>query len=169
MGKMTYIGISSLITIAIFLFSESMFSTLNNDFAAFTNCRVLRVIDGDSVKVDCQGQEFHLRLQHIDAPEIPQIPWGDSARHALSRLLQQPVNVALHGKDIYGRYLATLTRQEFDINLALVQQGQARVYSRYQPPNKYKQAMQVAKSKRLGIWQKSGLQQNPQRWRRLSQ
>lgn len=169
MGKMAYIGISSLIVIVIFLSTEQRFSTLNDDRSSFSDCRVLHVIDGDSIKVNCQGRALNLRLQHIDAPEISQSPWGRRAEHALTKLLEQHVDVSLHGKDIYGRYLAALTQQGLDINLALVQQGYARVYSRYQPPESYKKAMQAAKSQGLGIWQKAGLQQNPQRWRRLSQ
>lgn len=140
-------------------------------------CEVLQIIDGDSLTVNCQGQKGHngqtheLRLMHIDAPELTQPRWGDKAKQALQALAVSQVTVHFHGKDIYQRDLAVIfppTQGAEAINLTLVKQGVARVYSRYQPPAEYLTAMKTAKRHGVGIWQYSGLHQDPQRFRRLA-
>lgn len=168
-GRAAYLVMSSALVLCIYFYFYSQPSPLEEKKTYFENCQVQQIIDGDSVVVDCQGRNLHLRLVHIDAPEMPQNPWGEQSKQALHNYLLKPFNVRLSGQDIYNRYLATLISQGAEVNLALVEQGNARVYSRYQPPARYRKAMKAAKSQQLGIWQKSGLQQNPQRWRRLSQ
>lgn len=168
-GKPAYLIISSGIVGMIYFYSDKTTSSLDASIMTFRDCQILKVIDGDSLNVSCKGRHLHLRLQYIDAPEIPQMPWGDEAKIALQQYLVKPVEVAIQGQDIYQRHLAVLKQEKTNINLALVAQGYARVYHRYQPPEDYKQAMKAAKSQRLGIWRTQGLQQNPQRWRRLSQ
>lgn len=134
-------------------------------------CRVKRVIDGDSLLTICAQQTHRLRLMHIDAPEVKQL-WGEKATSVLRELAGQQVIVEFHGQDIYQRDLAVIYPSNMEaeaiaINLTLVKQGMARVYSRYQPPDNYRVAMKTAKANKLGIWQQQGLHQDPMRYRRL--
>lgn len=134
-------------------------------------CDVAHVIDGDSLTVFCGKQSHNLRLMHIDAPEITQAIWGEHARSTLQRFAQQQVFVDFHGKDIYQRDLALVyspANRQVAINLRLVEQGAARVYSHYQPPEAYRLAMKQAKKARRGMWQVKGLHQDPMRYRRLA-
>ncbi|MGY0398844.1 MAG: thermonuclease family protein [Ostreibacterium sp.] len=139
-------------------------------------CSVIKVTDGDSVKIQCPQLNttnispiLSTRLINIDAPELSQLPWGRQAREQLSVLLSdQPITVYFKGRDIYHRYLVQFESHHIDINLAMVKRGYARVYKLYHPPVQYSNAMQVAKRNKLGIWLESGLHQDPQRWRRLS-
>lgn len=132
------------------------------------NCAVLRVIDGDSIELRCRSHKLEVRMQHIDAPEMQQHHWGQEARHQLRTKVGNSVQVEISGQDVYQRYLATLWQAEENINLAMVAEGFARVYPNYQPPRPYLIAMRQAKADKRGIWSKPGLQQDPQRWRRLA-
>lgn len=158
---------SVVIFIAYYLHTEPQPKKL--DSAEPYSCDLIRVIDGDSVEARCSQEIINIRLQHIDAPELGQPIWGDKAKYYLLQQLPTIFQIRIHGKDVYRRYLATIYVNQDDINLMMITSGFARVYPRYQPPEAYIQAMQKAKVARRGIWAVSGLQQDPQRWRRLSQ
>ncbi len=130
---------------------------------------MLKVVDGDSINVRCFGEKHRLRLMHIDAPEMKQKPWGDRARRVLKSLIKDDeIFVEFHKQDIYHRDLAVIYADKEDaLNLQLVKRGFARVYRRYKPPSQYVAAMKQAKKQRVGIWQKTGLHQDPMRFRRL--
>lgn len=130
-------------------------------------CAVLQVIDGDSLRLQCLSRQLEIRMEHIDAPEMQQQYWGVEAKRQLSTKVGKSVQVEISGQDVYHRYLATVWQAEENINLAMVVEGLARVYSNYRPPKAYLVAMQQARAKKRGIWSKPGLQQDPQRWRRL--
>lgn len=49
------------------------------------DCRVLRVSDGDTITVNCSGQQDRVRLYCIDAPEMKQSPWGQRSRDSCDR------------------------------------------------------------------------------------
>ena len=73
-------------------------------------CRVLRVVDGDGVRLDfCPGRDnLNVRLYCIDPPETSQAPWGDRSFQHLPSLLRP--TVALEGMDTdrYGRTIGRL-------------------------------------------------------------
>lgn len=135
-------------------------------------CNLQYVIDGDTVVANCPADTGSkiIRLAHIDAPELRQQPWGENSRNALQQLLGKGFVAVFDGRDVYNRHLASLYLDSGEsVAVALLAQGQARIYRRYRPPLPYLEAMQAAKSQRRGIWQQEGWQQNPQRWRRLMQ
>ncbi len=172
----TYVVISSLIVISIFLYQKKTYHItqpipITQDLYS---CEVYRIIDGDSILSHCNGlsdKKLSVRLLYIDAPELTQIPWGVQSKVALENLLKQynnKVNILFSGKDVYNRYLAELfIGNKLSVNQLMVRQGKAIVYPRYHPPENYLSAMQKAKQQRIGIWQTEGLHQNPQRYRRL--
>lgn len=134
--------------------------------------RVSRVIDGDSIRIG----RIEYRLHGVDAVEGDQLcrradgePWpcGSQARRALGKLVaKQTVTCVHHGKDGYGRTLATCaTASGEEINDWLVRQGWAVAYRRYS--GKYVEAEAEAKAARRNIW--SGKFTNPERHRRRDQ
>ena len=94
---------------------------------------VLSVGDGDTLTITGAQGRRTIRLACIDTPETAQSPYGASARAALQSLA--PVGSTLTVKagdtDRYGRTVAELWRGTTNINLSLVQQGQAFVYRQY--------------------------------------
>lgn len=78
--------------------------------AEIETCTVSSLSDGDSLF--CREAGERVRLLLIDAPEMAQAPWGDSARAALARLLPEGRRVRLEydidRRDDFGRLLAYL-------------------------------------------------------------
>ncbi len=167
-----YVAVSSVVVVGIFLYHKQTVAVTPVSQQGY-GCVVHRVIDGDSVIAVCHtlsSQALSIRLRYIDAPELSQIPWGEDSKIALTTLLarqQNQTQIRFNGQDVYQRYLGELFVDGQSVNQTLVKRGKARVYRRYHPPPSYISAMQTAKQQQLGIWQKPGLQQNPQRYRRL--
>ena len=118
-------------------------------------CRVVSITDGDTFTcLTTNNQQIKVRLAEIDAPEHNQ-PFGKKSRQRLASLIhQQRVNLAVIGEDRYHRTLATVyNSQGQNVNLIMVQQGMAWAYKQYATTPIYAQAEQIARNKRLGLWQ----------------
>ena len=109
-----------------------------------------------------QGQTVTIRLGCIDAPEMAQNPFGVQARNRLQQILPagQTVRVREIDRDRYGRTVAELFLGSRSVNLQMVAQGQAPVYTQYlsgcaATQNQYLQAENQAKQQRLGFWSQS--------------
>ena len=105
-----------------------------------------------------QGQTVTIRLGCIDAPEMAQRSFGVQARDRLQQILPsgQTVQVPSIERDLYGRLVAELFLGGQSVNLRMVAQGQAVVYSQYlsdcaATQNQYLQAENQAKQQRLGF------------------
>jgi endonuclease YncB( thermonuclease family) len=93
--------------------------------AAMLPGQVSRVIDGDSIVVRSQGNEYPVRLAGIDAPELNQ-PWGESAARELhERLLGRFVVVDWYTKSPSGELLGVVRLHGDDQNLYMLAQGLA--------------------------------------------
>jgi micrococcal nuclease len=125
---------------------------------------VLWVIDGDSVIVDCAGDEIEIRLASIDCPEGGQ-PWGDTAKYGLMKMIgRKSVRLELHGVDVYGRTLATIlvwdTQKNLwlNVNERMVMLGHAwvkRQFFAYLPVDRQYALNRIenwAKSRKVGLW-----------------
>jgi len=121
---------------------------------------VVSVGDGDSLRVRQGEQTITVRLACIDAPEMAQRPHGLQARQYLQQRLSigQQVRLDVKTTDRYGRTVAEVFSGT-NINLALVEDGQAFVYRQYLDPcdsREYLQAEERARWRRLGVWQVDG-------------
>ena len=134
--------------------------------AAYVSCDLKKVIDGDTVEAYCGGRTLRIRMIGIDAPEMGQKPWGQQSKENLEKLLTQKFSLESHGKDVYNRQLGKLYYGNQDLNLMMINQGWAVAYDGKDTPKNYKDAQQIAKSKKIGIWAKNGLHQDPKKWRR---
>lgn len=125
----------------------------------------VRVIDGDSLRVD--GQE--IRLVGIDAPELHQTcrdaqgrEWqcGRAAKARLVELVSRGVD---YGRDRYGRTLAVCSASNVaDLGEVLVREGYAVNF--VIDYGGYPAAEREAQSNRSGLWQ--GDFERPKDWRR---
>ena len=115
--------------------------------------RVIKVKDGDSIIVRSDGNYFEIRLHGIDAPEWSQ-PYGKSARRKLgSQVLYKTVSVDNITIDKYNRLVSVIYAGDKNINLEMVQSGNAWWYRQYAgSDNELKQAEDCAKAKKLGLW-----------------
>lgn len=121
---------------------------------------VISIGDGDTIRVRRSAQVLTVRLACIDAPETNQRPHGEQARSSLLRRLPigRQVRLAVKSTDRYGRLVAEVITER-NINLAMVEDGQAFAYRRYLGgcnARAYLDAEQRASRRRLGIWQVPG-------------
>lgn len=124
-----------------------------------SSAQVISVGDGDTLRVRIQGKTATIRLGCIDAPEMAQSPFGVQARNRLQQILPagQTVQVRSIERDRYDRTVAELFLGNQSVNLQMVAQGQAAVYTQYlsgcaSTQSQYLQAENQAKQQRLGFW-----------------
>lgn len=127
-----------------------------------TKAKVIKVIDGDTVKAACGNKKFTVRLIGIDTPETrhPKKPvqcFGkESSRYLKERVEGRRVrlkyDVQKTGK--YGRTLAYIYQGRTLINAEMVKKGYAFANRYY--PNKYKKKFikyeEKAKREGRGLW-----------------
>jgi endonuclease YncB( thermonuclease family) len=131
---------------------------------------VLSIGDGDTMRVSAGGRPLTIRLACIDAPEMAQSPWGQKSRaYLLQRLPRgRQVTIELHSLDRYGRTVAEVI-SDININLVMVEDGQAFAYRRYLSScnaKEYLEAEHRASRHRYGIWQVEGGISRPWEFRR---
>lgn len=128
------------------------------------DCRLDAVVDGDSLRLICQGKSVNVRLHCIDAPEKKQQPWADRSRESLRRLTTRKLELIPIDRDRFGRtvgdvYSVGAKRQL--LNLEQVRSGNAAVYARYCDDPRYPQAEREARKAKRGIWNRKGEHQTP--------
>lgn len=113
-----------------------------------------RIVDGDTMQV--QGER--VRLACIDAPEMSQSR-GAAAKQALSQIVnQRPVKVQVLHNDSFGRRVGIVYQGIVNVNVKMVEAGQAFVFMRYLEScpatmqSELLAAARRARSMRLGIW-----------------
>jgi endonuclease YncB( thermonuclease family) len=121
---------------------------------------VVSVGDGDTIRVRKDDELITVRLACIDAPESAQRPYGQESRRELQQRLPVGSSVRLAEKttDRYGRLVAEVFSDR-NINLAMVEDGQAFAYRKYPQEcdaNKYLDAEGRASRRRTGVWQVEG-------------
>ena len=98
----------------------------NTAYADYLNCpcKVVKVVDGDTVYVLDQAVERHkIRLGGIDAPEHNQA-FGNKSTDNLARLIAgKNINVEYVKRDKYGRIIGKLLKADLDINLQQIKDG----------------------------------------------
>ena len=121
---------------------------------------VLSIGDGDTIRVRQAGKALTVRLACIDAPETAQSPYGQQARTYLQQRLPigREVSLNINTTDRYGRSVAEIF-SGVNINLALVEDGQAFAYRQYLrgcDAKAYLEAEDRASRSLLGVWQVKG-------------
>ncbi|MEI6031463.1 MAG: thermonuclease family protein [Synechococcaceae cyanobacterium ELA739] len=121
---------------------------------------VVSIGDGDTIRVSRQGLPITIRLACIDAPELAQSPYGQQSRSDLRTRLAKGRDVSIlpHATDRYGRTVAEVI-SDININLVLVEDGQAFAYRQYLggcDAKEYLDAEYRASRHHYGVWQVPG-------------
>lgn len=122
---------------------------------------VVSIGDGDTMRVRSRrGEVITVRLACIDAPEMAQAPYGENARQKLQELVPVGSSVTLNpvDKDRYGRIVAEVIKQNFNMNLSMVQSGAAVAYRQYLSncnADLYLEFEGYARRYGLGLWAQS--------------
>lgn len=104
-----------------------------NDLAG---CRISYVVDGDTLRLDCNGSLRRARLTGYDSPELskPQCASekraAEAARKALERYIDKAGQLELQhrGTDKYRRDLVTLRLDGQDVAQIMIARGHGRAY-----------------------------------------
>ena len=157
------------VAVGIAACGEPALSRVEGEVVA-ANAIVVRVVDGDTLRVQIEGQIEVVRLIGIDTPETvrPNSPvecFGPEASARSKELLAEGTRVSLvrdvEARDDYGRLLAYVYRSAdgLFINLALIDQGYATLLTF--PPNtahveRFRAAAVEAEQRGLGLWAACG-------------
>jgi endonuclease YncB( thermonuclease family) len=140
--------------------------------------QVVRVTDGDTVKVAGNDEKMTIRLVGIDAPETskkknePGQPFSQkSTKHLAGLVLNKSVEIKSYGTDRYGRTLGVIFVGEKNVNLEMIKAGLAEVY-RGQPAKgldlkPYWDAESGAKKAGIGMWSLGDKYISAKEWRRM--
>jgi len=144
----------------------------------FENCTVRRVLDGDTVDIQCSnGPRERVRLAWIDAPELTQKAFdhteiGKLSKEALTHaLIGRQVNLVSFGRGYYGRLLGEIFLDGRSFNLWMVTGGWALPghFSRHDSYKRelFARGLHQAMVKRQGIWRTPGFL-SPAKYRKMS-
>ncbi|HQN65743.1 MAG TPA: thermonuclease family protein [Methylophilus sp.] len=111
--------------------------------------------DGDTVKINDNGQTFKLRITDIDAPERNQT-YGLKSRRALMKLCTRAdIRYQISGVDKYQRKVGKLQCNQQDVSLYMVQNGHAWFADHFSSDYTLYLAQKEAQQAKLGLWQDS--------------
>lgn len=118
--------------------ADALNAALKPVASADGDCRVLLVIDGDTVKLVCPGRGVETaRLMGFDAPEkfsprcVGEVVAAEQATWGLRRMIFEANTLALErdGTDRYGRVLARLSLDGQDVARLMIKAGYGRTYA----------------------------------------
>ncbi len=163
----SFLAFCLLIIIGVFFLEEE--SVLEQNVIGVKEERILfnvsRVIDGDSIVVEKDGEEFRVRMIGIDTPETVHPKkdvefFGIEASNKLKEMIENKEVELLPDPtqddvDRYGRLLRYVYLDDLDVNLEMIKQGYAFEYTYrvpYEKQGEYKEAQEYAKENNLGLW-----------------
>ncbi|WP_443862806.1 thermonuclease family protein [Fusobacterium ulcerans] len=146
------------IIFAIFIFSLSI-------IAVAVSGKVIRVSDGDTILIQSGSQKIRVRMYGIDAPELKQKYGEESKKYLEKRIMDKNVDIKVINQDQYGRKVGKVFYKNKDINLEMLETGNAWFYEYHAKHEKdYRKAFKNAKEQKLGLW-KDKNPQNPRNFR----
>ena len=118
---------------------------------------VVKVLDGDSLRIKKGNTIIEVRLYGIDCPEYGQDFGNRAKRFSKKEVAHRTVAVQSMGKDSYGRTIGLVTYGGKSINRQLVKAGMAWVYTRYCHKKPFcsdlKKLENRAREQGIGLWQ----------------
>jgi micrococcal nuclease len=141
---------------ALFILLVSFFSLTLAANANPKTCQVTKIIDGDTIRVDCGGVSDRIRLCGIDSPEKKQA-YSKEAKALIVQLLKGgTVEMVEVERDHYQRMVAEVYVGKTFVNVELVKAGLAYEYKKYSKrcPHKIEltQAEEIAQRAKVGVW-----------------
>jgi endonuclease YncB( thermonuclease family) len=127
-------------------------AAVNKPFKA----EVVKIIDGDSLKVRSGKQKYELRLYGIDAPEYDQPYAANAKKYVKHNILGRNVKVVPVEYDKYGRLVAVVWIDDVTINEKLLREGLAWYYPKYCKKSicsSWKKLSNDAEKQKKNLWQ----------------
>ena len=130
--------------------------------------KVLKIVDGDTIHLMHKKYgKIKVRLAEIDAPEIDQ-PHGKKTTNILFKMIDNKiVKLKKITTDRYSRVVGLVYYQNIEINHYLVRNGLAWCYDKYNKRAKIKNAENMARLEKIGIWSNDAVAPiEPWKWRK---
>ena len=160
-------------------FSLILIAVLATQVQSITNqFKIIRVIDGDTIKAVIGKEQTIVRLVGIDAPEKsrgkrqPGQPYSQAAtKHLTDMVLNRTVTIQDYGPDRYGRTLGIIFVNGMNVNLEIIRAGLAEVYRGGKPApglnlEPFWQAEEEARKASRGMWSLGDKYISPRDWRK---
>ncbi|MFN9435705.1 MAG: thermonuclease family protein [Planctomycetota bacterium] len=115
---------------------------------------VVKVIDGDSIKIREEGsdQTHEVQIEGTDAPEAKQ-PYGGESTEALRKMIfDRKVRITWSKKDNFDRRLAQVYLGDEHINQTMIRDGHAWHFKRYTQSKQLAQLEEEARKAKKGLW-----------------
>ena len=120
---------------------------------------VTKVHDGDSIHITPVGKKrVIIRLAAIDAPEVRQSHGIASRNYLRELIMNRQVTAQCNKVDNYKRQICVVLKDIQDINLEMLEAGNAWYYEKFKKEQssrnqrKYQKAVKAARKKKLGLW-----------------
>lgn len=116
--------------------------------------KVVGVVDGDTITVITNdNKQLTIRFAEIDAPELDQ-EFGAIVKQQLAEAIgNQTVSISDLKKDCRDRLTASVSFNNKNLNLQLVEVGYAWTDKTCQPNEIFSKAESAAREKKIGLWQ----------------
>jgi len=125
-------------------------------------CRVLKVVDGDTIDILYHGKKERIRLLRIDTPERKKYGYKQ-AKKALKKLVDgRKVRVEFEVPDKlarggFGRILAYVWVDDMNVNVEMVRLGWSRFWVKYgkgKYAEEFREAEREAREVKRGLWKR---------------
>jgi endonuclease YncB( thermonuclease family) len=114
---------------------------------------IVRVVDGDTVYIECEIGNQAVRLEHIDAPEIGWPLWRESKEYIEKHWMNEGVWCTVTGVDRYGRWIATFENDNCSqLHWELLKKGLAFHYRKYSNDQASFVMEKKARDEGAGLW-----------------
>ena len=114
--------------------------------------KVVKVTDGDSIRILIDNEELRIRLAEIDAPEKGQPFWRKSKDALAYYVAGKYVDVFEVDIDRYDRIVGHVYFGDLWVNGELVRGGYAYVYPKYATNQRLYEYERLARESQMGIW-----------------
>lgn len=161
MGKYKSLVIITILITITFLFILILFVRKRKapkiSISPLEQASVVRVIDGDTIEVDLNGEKRMVRYLGIDAPEKNECFYNESTEKNREFLEGKIIELRPDGEseDIFGRLLRYIYADEIFVNETLVKEGYARVFD-FDDDLKYQKKLNIAEQNaregNKGLW-----------------
>jgi endonuclease YncB( thermonuclease family) len=132
--------------------------------------KVIKVYDGNTVKVMGQGKTLRVRLVGIDAPERGQPYHAESGKHLADLVLDRFVTLRDFNTGSSRRLLGEIFLKDVNINLEMLSAGLAEVYrgdiTKELDIRAYFDAEAEARKAEVGVWSLGKRYVSPSVWRK---
>lgn len=115
---------------------------------------VIKIVDGDGLKLQTDDGEVEVRLNGVDAPEMQQLGGREAKEFMSNLILGKSVSVIPVERDRYMRLIGRVYWGSTDVGAFAVSEGHAWAYRRYLTKGTahYCRLEDQARSRRKGIW-----------------